>query len=262
MNKLTIFDWFGYELHYSIRYQLIKQAGFDGVLLWGDDESFSVKCPEIARANGLFVENVHTPFTDSANLWLDNLKGQDYVDKVLKCIDNCSSFEIPTTVVHLSKRDNNPPDNQLGLERVKRLVERAEAKNVTLALENQSNADYLRLVFNSVDSPMLKFCFDSGHQNCRTPEENWLAEYGHRLGSLHLHDNMGFRGKDEDDQHLLPFDGNIDWPSTMKKIKSLGYDGPIALEVVNTGYEKLKDEHLEFLKIAYERGKSLCELMN
>lgn len=31
---ITIFDWFGYELPTKKRYSLIKEAGFDGVLMW------------------------------------------------------------------------------------------------------------------------------------------------------------------------------------------------------------------------------------
>lgn len=34
---ITIYDWFGYELPIKERYQLIKDAGFDGVLLWWSD---------------------------------------------------------------------------------------------------------------------------------------------------------------------------------------------------------------------------------
>ena len=35
---ITIFDWFGYEVPHQKRYELIKQAGFDGVLLYWSDE--------------------------------------------------------------------------------------------------------------------------------------------------------------------------------------------------------------------------------
>ncbi len=31
---ITIYDWFGYDLTISERYKLIKEAGFDGVLMW------------------------------------------------------------------------------------------------------------------------------------------------------------------------------------------------------------------------------------
>ena len=31
---IVIYDWFGYELPIKERYRLIKEAGFDGVLLW------------------------------------------------------------------------------------------------------------------------------------------------------------------------------------------------------------------------------------
>ena len=34
---ITIYDWFGYELPIKERYRLIKEAGFDGVLLWWSD---------------------------------------------------------------------------------------------------------------------------------------------------------------------------------------------------------------------------------
>ncbi len=35
---ITIYDWFGYELPIKERYQLIKEAGFDGVLLWWSEQ--------------------------------------------------------------------------------------------------------------------------------------------------------------------------------------------------------------------------------
>ncbi|MGN7385233.1 hypothetical protein [Paenibacillus sp. SAFN-117] len=35
---ITIYDWFGYELPIKERYQLIKEAGFDGVLLWWSED--------------------------------------------------------------------------------------------------------------------------------------------------------------------------------------------------------------------------------
>ena len=67
---ITIYDWFGYELPMEMRYQLIKEAGFDGVLLWwGEDfgRGDYRSGPELARKAGLFLENIHAPF-DSQNV--------------------------------------------------------------------------------------------------------------------------------------------------------------------------------------------------
>lgn len=72
--------------------------------------------------------------------------------------------------------------------------------------------------------------------------------------SLHLHDN-----DESDDQHRMPFDGNIDWNTMMKKLTDIHYDGPTALEIVNMGYEHIKEPR-EFLAIAFERVKRLQDL--
>jgi len=66
---ITIYDWFGYELPIKERYRLIKEAGFDGVLLWwsngfGRDyfgQNEYRNGPQIAREAGLFIENIHAP---------------------------------------------------------------------------------------------------------------------------------------------------------------------------------------------------------
>jgi hypothetical protein len=62
---ITIYDWFGYALPIKERYQLIKEAGFEGVLLWWSeylDRGDYRSGPQIAREAGLFIENIHTPF--------------------------------------------------------------------------------------------------------------------------------------------------------------------------------------------------------
>lgn len=38
MYQLSIFSWFGLSIPMVKRFKLIKEAGFDGVLLWWSDE--------------------------------------------------------------------------------------------------------------------------------------------------------------------------------------------------------------------------------
>jgi hypothetical protein len=67
---ITTFAWFGYELPKETCFDLIKQAGFDGVTLWWNndfgDNNFRNN-PVLARNAGLFIENIHTPFEDINN---------------------------------------------------------------------------------------------------------------------------------------------------------------------------------------------------
>jgi sugar phosphate isomerase/epimerase len=74
-----------------------------------------------------------------------------------------------------------------------------------IALENLRKPEYLDFLFDNIKSDKLKFCYDSGHNNCFTPEIDCLGKYGDKLIALHLHDNDGTC-----DQHLLPFNGTME----------------------------------------------------
>ncbi|MCL2361263.1 MAG: sugar phosphate isomerase/epimerase [Defluviitaleaceae bacterium] len=254
---ITTFEAFGYELPKKTCFELIRQAGFDGVLLWWSDnfgDSNFRQNPKLARDAGLFVENIHTPFEKINNLWRDNLDGDALLTHFLEIVDECANYQVPTMVMHLSKGDNPPPFNALGLNRIKRIVERAERSDVNLALENLRQVRYLDYVMSRIDSPRVGFCYDSGHHNCRCQDVDLLAQYGNRLMSLHLHDNDG-----TGDHHLLPFDGTINWPQTMSNIAKAGFNGPIAMEAFNIGHERLPPD--EFLQLLYTRAVKLKDLM-
>lgn len=45
----------------------------------------------------------------------------------------------------------------------------------------------------------------------------------------------------------------------MKKLTNINYKGPTALEIINMGYEHIKEPR-EFLEIAFERAKRLENL--
>ena len=247
---ITIYDWFGYELPIKERYQLIKEAGFDGVLLWwseylGRDDYRNG--PKVARVAGLFVENLHTPFQVQDSIWLDNLDGEASIECYLQCVQDCAEFEIPTMVVHLP--DDDKPHNALGLNRIKKIAEKAEHLNVNVALENLHNFNNLSYMLEQVDSSRVGFCYDCCHHYHYYPSNELLAMYGSRLMALHLHDYI------ENSIHRLPFDGVIDWAAAMKKINETNYSGAIAIEAMNWGYKDISAE--AFLQRAFEQAKRL-----
>ena len=251
----AIFNYFGCKLENEELYRLIKQTGFESTSMgWCDMNYADFRYhPELARKAGLFVENIHVPFTAANDLWLDNLAGNALLDIYLQYVQDCADFELPTMVMHLSSGDEPPPFNEIGLDRIKRIVEKAEQKNVNIALENLRKTEYLAYALGNINSARLGFCYDSGHHHCWSPHDDLLSKYGHRLMALHLHDNDGKK-----DQHHLPFDGTMDWDMTMKKLAKTDYKGAISLEVGNFGYEDLTAE--AFLLVAYDRAKRLEEI--
>jgi sugar phosphate isomerase/epimerase len=238
--KTSIFDG---------NFNTIKQAGFDSVMLGWRDDNRNEK-PEMARNAGLLIENIHAPTYNSDYMWTDNLNGEDYMECLLSCIEDCKHHIIPTMVTHISYH-NTPPPNNTGMRRLKRITEKAEQNNINIAIENTGQVEHIHYIFNTISSVKLGFCFDSGHQNL-SPETDCLELFGNRLMAMHLNDNDG-----KEDMHLLPFDGSIDWNKIARQLKDIQYKGAIALEV---SWEKYAPE--TFYETAFTRVEKLLNMMN
>jgi len=171
----------------------------------------------------------------------------------LQCVADCAEFEIPTMVVHLPNEDYQV--NELGLNRIKKITEKAELLGVNVALENLRNLANLSYVLEQVDSNRIGFCYDCCHHYNYNPDNDLLSMYGSRLMALHLHDNGG-----KNNQHQLPYDGTIDWSIAMKKIAKTGYCGATAIEAMNWDYSDLTA--IQFLQEAFIRAKRLEALRN
>lgn len=256
---LGIYDCFGYGTGYDVsfeeRYQLIKNAGFDCVMLWWSDKFGRgvgyQKDVDFARNAGLYIENIHTPVHEQNFLSFDNLDGESVFQTYLQCVNDCHQNAIETMVIHLP--NDKYAINNLGMNRLERIIKEAEEKEVQVAFENLSNIQNLALVLKTFSSEKVGYCYDSCHHKNYAPNEDFLKLYGNRLMALHLQDNGG-----KHNQHQLPFDGSIDWAQVMLKIAQTGYQGATTLEPMNWDYEHLSIR--EFLKLAYQKAKILDEM--
>jgi sugar phosphate isomerase/epimerase len=261
--NLSIVDWFGYNLSPQVRMRLIKEAGFDGVLLlWADyfDKDY-MYFPDYARNAGLYVENAHAPYMNANDLWQDTIDGQEACNLLVSCVEDCAVHEIPALVMHPENKNGAetvelPVDFTFGIERIKRIVDTADRLNVNVAVENMSRYEYLNCIFENIQSNRLGFCFDSGHCNVFTPGQDLLTQYGDRLMAQHLHDNDGV-----DDWHSLPFSGNIQWNDIAEKLQANKYNSAIALEIGNKKFEHITKPD-DFLKLAAESAERIRDLCN
>lgn len=212
MAGCGIFSWFSYPLPIQDRLYLIKQAGFDAASLWWSGEDKNSQ-PEQARNIGLDIDNIHAPFHNANDFWLDKISGEDYFHTLLACVNDCSMHEIPTAVIHLTSFSMEPAITQIGIDRLKKLADFAEKKGINLAFENLNSLQHLDFIFDTIKSNRVGFCYDSGHENCNHPNADCLSRYGTRLFAVHLDDNYG-----DSDAHLLPYDGTVDWGKVKKKL--------------------------------------------
>jgi len=252
-------DWFGCEkVTFEERYRLIKQAGFDGVYAWWNEEGMDDyrAQPAMIRGMGLYIENIHAETGGASDFWEDSAAGAATFEYYLDLISECAEFEIPAFVMHVGIGAGAlPPMNDLSVSRWQRMIDRAERLGVNIAVENQcapEKNERAMEILAMFDSPRLGMCYDSGHGNTLKSEgtgKEMLKRFGHRLMALHLHDNDGLG-----DQHRLPFDGSVDWPPLMRQIEALGYRGSTTLEM-GGAYPELTTE--EFLRAAFERAVKL-----
>jgi sugar phosphate isomerase/epimerase len=80
-----------------------------------------------------------------------------------------------------------------------------------------------------LDPPGVGICLDTGHAFLMGDLVDAIEVVSGELMTTHVHDN---RGKSDD--HLVPFDGNIDWPAALMSMEKVGYEGLILFELANT----------------------------
>ena len=227
----------------------IKNAGFNNVFIewFNDDYGWEVSQEDqlkYAREKGLNVIFAHLGYKGINNLWVEEETG--IVEKYKKDIKACADNNIPMVCMHLTSKDVAPQYGETGLNRIKEICEYAKSLGVKVAFENTKIKGYLDYVIENYKDDNVGICFDSGHYHTHFKDDLDFKKFKDRIFCVHLHDNDG-----TSDQHLLPFDGTLDWVETVNKLKESNYDGPITLEIHHVDrYESMTLD--EFYKKGYE----------
>ena len=257
MKNLLCIDVFE-GIDYDRLFYMVKDLGFDGLFsgeVHGDDFESMKRVRKIADETGLLYEFSHSKIPGCKELWRHTGGGEDYVKLLKRNIDNCARLEIPILVVHCQPEYQTEPDMALGLSYLEPVVRYAEDAGVKIAFENIDHPQCLLQTMAHFTDPHVGFCYDSGHEACRGYGYEFLPLVGDRLICTHIHDNDGI-----DDQHLIPFDGKIDWQRVMRQLKECKYQGPLTLELrYGKFYEGVPET--EFLQKSLDAVKRLRDMM-
>ena len=107
----------------------------------------------------------------------------------------------------------------------------AESKNIRMALENTPRGytrkpkRLVRLI-EDLGALNVGICIDTGHRNLAGDPAEALQIAGRHLITLHIHDNHG-----ENDEHLLPGRGNINWHKVVEMLRVIKYKGIFMYEL-------------------------------
>lgn len=235
----------------------IKKARFKNVFIQWYDEPWNPSQKEqlkYIKEKGLEVIFAHLGYQNVNDIWLENEAGDKLVERYKKDIKCCHENDIPMVVMHLTSKSVAPKFNELGLKRLKEITDYAKSFNIKVAFENTKIKGYLDYVIANIDSDNVGICFDSGHYHVHFNDDLDFTKFKNRILAVHLHDN-----DKSDDQHLMPFDGTLNWEDTIKKLKESNYTGPITMELCYR-YDYLKMGIDAFYKKGYEVGSKLQKM--
>lgn len=236
----------------------INNAGFKNVFVQWYDENLEYSQEEqvkLCKKLGFNIIFAHLGYQNINSIWEEGIDGDNLVKRYKKDIKECKENGIPMVVMHLTSKKKAPIYGEIGLNRIRKIIEYAKELNIKVAFENTKIKGYLEYVLENIKDDNVGICFDAGHYHVHFDDEFNFEFFKDRIFAVHLHDN-----DKSDDLHLLPFDGTIDWKYVINKLKECDYNGPITMELCYR-YDYLKMPLDEFYKAGYERGLQLLKIV-
>jgi len=197
---------------------------------------------------GVTANSVHGPICESfthgvwgrsySNASTQAVRRDEAIAETRVAFDAARRLGASSLVVHLGLprfQDIPPGDNDPGAVRrsIEALAQAAADTGVRLALEVMPNAlstpDALLDVLDELEID-AGICLDFGHAHLEGGAPEAAEVLSGQVITTHVHDNKG-----QLDNHLVPFDGTIDWAATLMAMSKVGYTGPLIFEVADNG---------------------------
>lgn len=238
----------------------IAAYGFEAVELFATRTHFDYHNPaaiadlqEWLADAGLELHGIHAPVSESfvGGRWgpalslasVDRDRRAQAVGEAERALHIARRIPVGVFVMHLGvprAQQPAPGDNNRDAARrsVEELQQIAEPLGVRLAVEVIPNdlsrvGSLVHFVEEDLDGVDVGICLDFGHAHMDGDLVDAIETVSGHLIATHVHDNRG-----RADEHLVPFDGTIDWPGVMTAVQKVGYDGTLLLELATHGSPK------------------------
>jgi sugar phosphate isomerase/epimerase len=232
----------------------IAAHGFEAVEIFANrphldcgDTGAGAEILETLRDTGLRAHAVHAPIATSleGGTWGEPFSiasaGEPArvraVEEVSSALRFAQAIGAAWVVVHVGVPESQrPPGGDNKTEAARRSLEAigdlAAALGVGLALEiipnRLSTAEALvRCIEDDFDAISgVGVCLDTGHAHLAGGLVDAIETASGHVVTTHVHDNGG-----RSDDHLVPFDGRIEWEAAMMALQKIGYEGPLVFEL-------------------------------
>jgi len=268
--EVSISTTFNFDIPFSIMAPMVKSAGFNSISLAGGNYTQSKYLTTggrddilgICRKNRLVIDSVHAPLGSDIDVSHPDKDVRKYSVHLFKqTINACTEIGCSILIVHLcSKFPDDEFDSRMiaARESLEDIIPYACNKNIALAVENLIKPNTFQLfehVLAEQDADNVGVCLDTSHANIAGNLYSILGKYANRIIAVHISDNKGLL-----DDHMLPFEGVIDWDKFIKHFAEKLYKGNFLLEV-EMRESSFKDPEV-FLKEAYTRAHILIALLD
>ena len=231
----------------------IAANGFEAVELFATRSHFDYHDPAAIRAlkdwlaeAKLDLHSLHAPITDVfvngrgqrnfSTALRDNDARKATLHEMEAALNVATIIPFGIFVVHLgvplaqhpAADDNN---RDAAVRSVEDILRMADAVGVNVALEVMGNSlstatDLVELLERNFDEDDLGICMDVGHAHILGDTAEAIETASEYLITTHIHDNRG-----QSDDHLVPFQGTINWAAAIMAFEKIGYDGVLMYEV-------------------------------
>jgi sugar phosphate isomerase/epimerase len=224
------------------------RAGASAIELFCSRGHFDYRSAENAREltgwlgdNRLTLHSIHSPTTRDFHLARESgaplsicdperMRRLEAVDEIKRALDLVEHIPFRYCVQHVASSRDMPDDRKwdAAFSSLEHLSLFARHRGVTLAIENtpgeMATPVNLKNFLEQTRLTSVKMCFDTGHAHLEGGDVGaQLETVRDFVATTHLHDNHGER-----DEHLLPYEGTIDWPAALA---TLPPETPMTLEL-------------------------------
>jgi sugar phosphate isomerase/epimerase len=200
------------------------------------------------KETGLALHGVHGPIAESmaaGDRWgptistavNDAAKRQAAVKEMDAALNIARQIETSVLVVHLGTPTVQGGENNrtAAIRSAEEICRLAEPVGIRVALEVIPNglsdgASLVSMIERDLEGTHAGICLDFGHAFLLGDVADTIETVAEYLATTHVHDNQGAR-----DEHLVPFDGRINWDVALMTMQKVGYDGTYMMELANTG---------------------------
>ena len=227
----------------------IAAYGFGGVELFA--QRFHVDYHNVAvvadvqqwlTSAGLQLTSVHAPVMDISLASANAAERDAAVAEAERALHIGRRIPFTTFVIHLGRARTDAVRGGTNRDAARRSIEllakAADPLGIRIAVEVIPNdlsraASLTHLLDDGVDAANVGICLDTGHARLEGDVAEAIETASGHLLAVDLHDTRG-----RSDDHLVPFDGAIDWALTLTAIRKVGYDGPMTFELSTRGPTK------------------------